>query len=50
MEINVNFVLFEELQDRPDSDRVVARIVVVRESRDLLQALEDGTASFFPLE
>ncbi|HYL86423.1 MAG TPA: hypothetical protein VE263_19520 [Candidatus Angelobacter sp.] len=50
MEINVNFVLLEALQDKPDDNGAVARIVVVRESKDANLALEDGAAGLFPLE
>ena len=49
MEINLNFVLFEELQEKADSNEAVARIVIVRESKDPGLALEGGRASFFPL-
>jgi hypothetical protein len=48
MEINVNFVLFEELQEKEDG--AVARIVVIRESKDANLALEEGSPGFYPLE
>jgi hypothetical protein len=47
MEINLNFVLFEELQEKADG--AVARIVIIRESKDANLALE-GAAGFYPLE
>ena len=50
MEINLNFVLFEELQEEADRSGAVARIVVIRESKDADFALEEGTADFYPLE
>ena len=50
MEINVNFVLFEELQEKADGSGAVARIVVIRESKDANPALEEGAAGFYPLE
>ena len=50
MEINLNFVLFEELQEATDSGKAVARIVIVRECKDANQVLEEGTAGFLPLE
>jgi hypothetical protein len=50
MEINLNFVFFEELPEKPDSGGAVARIVVIRESKDSDLALEEGAAGFYPLE
>jgi hypothetical protein len=50
MEINLNLVLFEELREEPDANEAVARIVIVRESRDSQLALEDGSATFYPLD
>jgi hypothetical protein len=50
MEINLHFILFQELQERPDSGWAVARIVVVRESKNPDLTLEEGTAGFHPLE
>ena len=49
MEINVHFVLLEELQEKSHGDAAV-RIVIVRESNDVDQALEDGATNFFRLE
>lgn len=46
MEINVNFVLFEEFKEKPDGSGAEAHIVILRESKDLDSALEDGGASF----
>lgn len=50
MEINVNFVLFEELTEKPEGSSAVARIVVIRESKDANLALEEGASGFYPLE
>ena len=50
MEINLNFVLLEGLQEKDDGSGTVARIVVIRESKDAHFALEEGTADFYPLE
>jgi len=50
MEIHLNFVLFEELQEEAYGSGAVARIVIVRESKDSNLALEDGAASFHPFE
>jgi hypothetical protein len=50
MEINLHFILFEELQEKADGGGAVARIVVVRESRNMDLALEEGTTGFHPLE
>lgn len=46
MEINLNLVLFEELREELDTNEAVARIVIVRESRDSQLALEGGSATF----
>ena len=43
MEINVNLVLFEELKEKPNGG-VEARIVILRESKDISSAL-DATAT-----
>lgn len=48
MEINLNFVLFEELQEKEDG--AVARMVVIRESKDADSAFEEGTADLHPLD
>jgi hypothetical protein len=50
MEVNLHFVLFEELQEKPDCGGVVARIVIVRESKNPDLALDEGAAGFHPLE
>jgi hypothetical protein len=50
MEINLNLVLFEELQEKGDGSRAVARIVIIRESKDADFALEEGAAGSHPLE
>ena len=45
MEINVNFVLFEDLEERPDG-AVETHIVIVLQSNDPSSALEEGAADF----
>ena len=50
MEINVNFVFFEELQEKPQGSDDMVRIVVLRQSQDAKLALDDGGATFFPLD
>jgi len=49
MEINLHFVLFEELQEKPEADVAAARIVVIRSNNSDL-ALERGTEGLHPLE
>lgn len=49
MEIHVNFVLFEEPREKPDGAGAETRIVIIRESKDVDSALEDGAAGLqFP--
>ena len=50
MEIRLHFVFFEELQEQTDSSAPVARIVVIRESKNTDLTLEEGTAGLHPLE
>jgi hypothetical protein len=50
MEIHLNFVLFEELQEKTNGSEAVARIVIVRECKNSDSALEDGAAGFHALE
>lgn len=45
MEINVNFVLFEELKEKPDGGSE-ARIVILRESKDIDSALDSAAPDF----
>ena len=45
MEINVNFVLFEELKEKPDGG-AEARIVILRESKDISSALDAPASDF----
>ena len=45
MEISVNIVLFEELKEKPD-DGAEARIEILRESKDVDSAIENGNAGF----
>lgn len=49
MEINVNFVLFEDLKEKPGGG-VDARIVILRESRGLDSALNSASADFESLD
>jgi hypothetical protein len=50
IEINLNFVLFQELQEKPDGGGAVARMVIVREGKNSDLALEEDAAGFHPLE
>jgi len=50
MEVNVNFVFFEELQDRSEDSGDVLRVVVVREGKNPDAALEAASSDFFPLQ
>jgi len=50
IEINLNFVLFEELKEKPDGSGATTRIVVMRENKDPGLALEDGAMDFHSLE
>ena len=50
MEIQLNFVLFEELQQKANGSEAVARITIVRESRNGDVAFKEGTAGPLPLE
>jgi len=50
MEVNVNFVFFEELQDRTADSGGVLRVVVVREGKSLDAALEDSSSEISPLQ
>ena len=50
MEVNVNFIFFEELQDKPEESGDLLRIVVVREGENAGAALEDNSPDFFPLQ
>jgi len=45
MEINVNLVLFEELKEKPDGG-AEARIVILRESKDISSALGAAASDF----
>lgn len=49
MEISLNFVLFEELKEKPDGS-AEARIVIIRESRCPDSMLADGAAGFPSLD
>jgi hypothetical protein len=50
MEIQLNFVLFEELQEKANGNEAVARMTIVRESKNADVAFEEGTAGPLPLE
>ncbi len=50
MEIQLNFVLFEELQEKANGSEAVARIMIVRESKNADAALEEDTTGSHPLE
>lgn len=41
MEININFVLLEELREKPD-DGAETRIVVIRQSKDVDSGLDSS--------
>lgn len=45
MEISVNFVLFEELKEKPDGE-AEARVVILRESKDVDSALDSAASDF----
>ena len=49
MEINLDFVLFEELKDKPDGG-AETRIVIIRESRNPDSAIGDAAADFLSPE
>jgi hypothetical protein len=49
MEINLNFVLFEELKDKSDGG-AEARIVIIRESRNPDCPIGDARADFLSPE
>ncbi len=49
MEINLNFVLFEELKEKTDGSGAEAHIVIFRESRDLDSALEGRSSDLHTL-
>ncbi len=50
MDIQLNFVFFEELQEKTNGSEAVARITIVCESKNVDVALEEGTAGSHPLE
>jgi hypothetical protein len=45
MEINVSFVLFEEWKQKPDGG-AEARMVILRESKDVDSALDSAASDF----
>jgi hypothetical protein len=49
MEINVNFVLFEDLEKKSDG-AVVTRLVIIRECKDLDSTFGDDTSDSHSLE
>ena len=46
MEIKVNFVLFEELRDKPNGSGAEARVVILRESKDIDSAPDSASPDF----
>ena len=50
MEINLNFVLFEEAKEKPHGGEAEAHIVIIRGNKDSDFALDDGEADFDPGE
>lgn len=46
MEINLNFVLFEELREKANGSGAEAHIVILRESKDVDSALNSAAADF----
>lgn len=50
MEIQLNFVLFEELQEEANGSEAVARIMIVRESKNADVAFEEDATGPHPLE
>lgn len=48
IEINLNFVLFEELQENPENHGLITRIVVIRQNKN--SATLDDNAADEPLE
>ena len=49
IEINLNFVLFEELQENPENHGLVTRIVVIRQNKNSAAAIDNNVADE-PLE
>jgi hypothetical protein len=45
METNLNFVLFEELKEKPDGSGAEARIVIIRESRNPDSAFDEDNGT-----
>ncbi len=50
MEVQLNFVLFEKLQEKANANEALARITIVRENKNADAALEEGTTEPLPLE
>ena len=46
MEINLNFVLFEELREKPDGNVAETRVLIIRESKELDSALDSAASDF----
>lgn len=46
MEININFVLCEELEERAGGNGIETRILIIRQRKDLHSAFEEGAADF----
>ena len=49
MEINLNFVLFEELKEKPEGG-AEAHIVILRESKDMDSAWDSASSGFHSSE
>ena len=47
MEVNVNFVLFEELKENAGSNVIETRIVIVRGSKDSSATFDEDSATDF---
>jgi hypothetical protein len=45
METNLNFVLFEELKEKPDGSGVEAPVVIIRECRNADSAFDDDSGT-----
>lgn len=50
MEVNFNFVLFEEFKEKPDGTGAEARIVIIRECRDSDSSFENEASGSHSLE
>lgn len=46
MEVNLNFVWFEEFRDKPDGSGAEGRIVIIREGKDVDSAWNSAPPGF----